>query len=449
MEFQAIICCGKGARLSPISAIKPTGVPKPLLPVAQKPMIEYALEWCDKAPFKEVIVVTDSSSFNQVNQVVKNYAKNRNKDIVPFTSVECLSMDAETTGEVIHLLRDRLTSDFVLLPCDFITDLPPQVLIEAYRNRADSDIAMAFYHHNPFENVEKTFLKTNYTIYSEEEDGHFSLLDLHSKTSVELNKALEIRTHMAWRYPRAIVSSKLLESFIYFCSHKIMQISEGGISASKSSTKIMRDFARRSWRHRQTRETVGMFIMPREATFARCNNIPVYTEANRWFMKLQAKNNQGAQVSKEKGAAVIGADASVGNNTEIGERTNVKRSVVGNNCKVGMRCRLTGCIILDNVTIADDVTLENCIVGLGATVNTKARLTNCNIEGGFVAPKGLQAKGENLMSLSLDGLIHEEALSESGYSDLYSDDDGDEAMDDEEEEEYEDEFSEDDGLFDR
>ncbi|ODV97802.1 hypothetical protein PACTADRAFT_47655 [Pachysolen tannophilus NRRL Y-2460] len=460
MEFHAIIFCGKGNLLSPFSSVRASGVPKALLPIANKAMIEYVLEWCDQAPFKEVTVVCDNDDFVAIKPVVDAYINlKRDKDILKFSKMNCIGFDGElltTTGEIVNSLRDRIISDFVILPCDFITDLPPQVLIEAYRNRSADDLGLGIFYHNSFENIDKKLLKSNYTIYSSQDDGHDNFLDLYSKESIDLQKALQVRTQMIWRYPKSIVSTKLLDSFIFFCSFKILSIVHEEFSknkANKSCTKIMRDLARRSWKHSTERETIGFFLLPKQCAFVRCNNLSSYLEANRYYLKLQLKSLiQPSIVPKEKGAATIGADSKIGENTNISERTSVKRSVVGNNCNIGKRCRLTGCIIMDNVIVEDEVLLENCIVGAKVVISTKSKLTNCNIEANYTVLKGTQAKGETIIQTSLEGLEDEDddygslygELSdeneETGPNELGVSEEDEDEYDDYDEEEFEDEF---------
>lgn len=45
-EFQAVILCGPGSRLYPIS--NNDILPKPLIPIAGKPLISYTLSWLEK-----------------------------------------------------------------------------------------------------------------------------------------------------------------------------------------------------------------------------------------------------------------------------------------------------------------------------------------------------------------------------------------------------------------
>lgn len=49
--FQAIILCGPGTSLYPFTGVEEL-LPKALIPIANKPMIQYPLEWCQKARFE-------------------------------------------------------------------------------------------------------------------------------------------------------------------------------------------------------------------------------------------------------------------------------------------------------------------------------------------------------------------------------------------------------------
>ncbi|KAH3670752.1 hypothetical protein OGAPHI_001268 [Ogataea philodendri] len=460
MEFHAVIFCGKGSSLSPISAVKETGVPKALLPVANKPMIQYVLEWCDKAPFRQITIFTETHTLARISKFVDTYKESRDSDLAQTSPIECIGADASSTGVILnqykgHILKN--TGNFVLLPCDFITDVPPQVLVEVFRGQDYNNIGLSICYNNSFENIDANkVLNSNYTMYSKQ-NSQLVLLDLCSKGSVALSKFLKIRTHLLWRYPNTQVSTALLDSFIFFGDSRLFKLLEdqkNGLISSNSATKIKRDLARRSWKHSTKQEAVGLFILPEKSTFARCNNLAVYAETNRHVLKLHAKESNTTastqkpkeKADKPKNLATVGADSLVGDNTELGERTSVKGSAIGNNCKIGNKCRLTACVVLDGVVIEDDVSLQNCTIGENARIGAGSRLVNCNIEGAYVVGSKVNLKGETLTNLEI-GLEDEDGSFEAIDDDSDEDDseDGESGYDDEsfEEEEY------DDDIFDR
>ncbi|CAG89369.2 DEHA2F14718p [Debaryomyces hansenii CBS767] len=475
MEFHAVILCGSGKALSPFSQVRSTGMPKALLPIANRPMIDYVLEWCEKAFFPKVTVVCDTDSSEQVQKALDQYNSEKSKkekakedadgddDDSSFSrSVEILGLDSSSSGEVLyHLYKTsalKTNPHFVILPCDFITNLPPQVLIEAYRNRNESDLGLMVYYRNQLdiEDKKSKIFPKNYTIYSDLPDGQCQLLDIYSKEDIDFHKTLQIRTQMCWKFPNSTISTKLLNGSVFFGSvDRIFAVfdQEDKCTESyfhdRSITKVIRDLSRRSWKHSDPKDTVGFCILPDQATFFRVNNTPVLMEANRHFMKLQAmakgQHQQQTSHPKDKASANIGIDCSIGENTSVGEKTNVKRTIVGSSCSIGKRVKLTGCLILNNITIEDDVQLENCILGNGVIIRSKSRLTNCNVESSLEVAKGTHSKGDTLLCLSLEGIVEddeEEFAVDSGESDSDDESGSDYSYDDYDE--YDDNS---DGLF--
>ena len=52
----------------------------------------------------------------------------------------------------------------------------------------------------------------------------------------------------------------------------------------RPAAKVVRDLARRLWKRSQELESIGLLIVPEQATFFRSNSLLVYMEANRYFM---------------------------------------------------------------------------------------------------------------------------------------------------------------------
>lgn len=468
MEFHAVILCGPGKALNPFSKVRATGTVKALLPIANKPMIEYVLDWCAKAFFPKITIVCDELSTEDIEAALSVYksrvalqpdGEDDSRQSNQFLDlIQVLELATASSGDVLRLLSKNNVVDplehFVLLPCDFITNLPPQVLIEAYRSRLETDIGLLCYYKNQLdiEDKKNKIFPKNYTIFADLPSGQSQLLDYYSAEDVDFHKALKIRTQLAWNYPNSTVSTKLLNSSIFFGSAKeIFDLFERYLEkftklyfSNRPLIKVIRDLARLSWQSTSCKNTIGFMLVPTQAQFTRSNNLPVLLEANRYSLKLQAQANAGRNTGpKDKLAANVGADAMVGENNELGEKTNVKRTVVGNNCKIGKRVKLTGSIILDNAIIEDDVALENCIVGHDVTIRSKSKLVSCYVESTHEVAKGTQVKGDTLLCLSLEGLDVEDGES-AIESSLEESSSGSDYDDFEEEYEYGDNS---DGLF--
>lgn len=526
MELQAFIFCGKGHSLAPFtnpsvgqSGLNTAGttsiaipdsnrLPKALLPIANRPMIEYVIDWCDQGDFKEINIVAHTEEIDLIKAGLKQFlafrkqqfelisksllATNHTHHLQAPKKVNFIASKTGTTGESLQTeLLGKIKGDFVLLPCDFITDIPPQILIDQYQNRDDDNLAMAVYYKNMLETtIDKKQLnkQQTFTVYSENEDSDKQpvLLDVYTKENVSKTKYLQIRSHLLWKYPNTTVSTKLHNSFIYFCSYELCELlTEAGDSASRAITdsepeeeeeekenqldatriypsyfrksnklihdhintktslsKIFRDLARRSWQHSKKRETVGIFILPEPgvATFIRANSLATYMDATRYILRVKSTTS-----SLMTSSSAIGADSIVDPSCKILEKSSIKLSVVSGNTTIGNKCRISGSVLLSGVEVDDECILENVIVGPAAKIGKKSKLTNCYVEGHYVVNLRSMFKGETLARSYLDGGEGEDVSSDNTYS---SEDDSD-GTDDYDEEYYDDEDFEDDGLFER
>ncbi|KAK9458108.1 nucleotide-diphospho-sugar transferase [Dipodascopsis uninucleata] len=442
MEFQAIILCGPGRDLAPLVS---ASLPKALLPIANKPMIYYSLEWCQRAGITSAIVVCSQNAEQQISQYI---SAGYNATQKPSMKIEVVAEEGET-GFILRKIRDKIKHDFVLVPCDFITDLAPQVVVDIHRNQPVKTIGTGVWYSNTIDSIDKKTLKTNLTVHTPISQPHPRLLDLLSRPKA--NNQVFVRMSMLWEYPQSVISTNLLEAFIYFFSRRVLDYDfkdsdtlpsvltansdKNNIIESlkwkKSWTMIVRELARESWKYSKSLgpETVGVYVVPKNYTFIRCKSISTYFEANRIILK-QTPYTPPPQAATANGAAV-GRDSLVGIGTILGEKTSIKRSIVGSDCTFGRECRLTGCVIMDGVVLGNGIQLENCIIGNGVIVQDRCRLIGCTVEGRYVVPRGSQFKNEILKGYSVEGLLDSD-------EDEDEDEDGDVIMDTEDEDDNED-----------
>ena len=107
-------------------------IPKALLPVANKPMIYYPLRWLEQAKVSEIMIVMDDlpSSQDILDYITKvhEWAEEAHPIITTY-QVPLGSGSADA----IRMLKGRITTDFIVATCDFITEAPPQFLQDSHR----------------------------------------------------------------------------------------------------------------------------------------------------------------------------------------------------------------------------------------------------------------------------------------------------------------------------
>lgn len=115
-----IMAGGKGTRIASVNS----EVPKPMIPILGKPILEYQMEVLKKQGYTDIILVT-----GHLGTVIRDYFGD-GSGISPVTG-EPFGVKIEYVEETVplgtagalFLLRDRLTEDFLLLNGDIIFDI--------------------------------------------------------------------------------------------------------------------------------------------------------------------------------------------------------------------------------------------------------------------------------------------------------------------------------------
>lgn len=127
-----VLAGGFGTRLRPLTET----VPKPLLPVAGKPCIDYVLNSLVAAGFRQIIVATSYMS----DRVMKRIGDGLEYDASILYSFE--AHPAGTAGAV-KILEDFLDDTFVVASGDVLADVDVRSLYETHRNRgAEATMAL-------------------------------------------------------------------------------------------------------------------------------------------------------------------------------------------------------------------------------------------------------------------------------------------------------------------
>ncbi|KAL4667710.1 hypothetical protein H8959_006399 [Pygathrix nigripes] len=130
MEFQAVVMAvGGGSRMTDLTS----SIPKPLLPVGNKPLIWYPLNLLERVGFEEVIVITTRDVQKALCAEFKMKMK---PDIV------CIPDDADMgTADSLRYVYPKLKTDVLVLSCDLITDVALYEVVDLFR-AYDASLAM-------------------------------------------------------------------------------------------------------------------------------------------------------------------------------------------------------------------------------------------------------------------------------------------------------------------
>ncbi|KAE8355635.1 nucleotide-diphospho-sugar transferase [Aspergillus coremiiformis] len=132
--FQALILCGPGVSLNTFTS-NPEEYPKCLIPVANRPMVYYPLDFCKRSGITDITLITPPSALAPLQAALQ---QNPYLTSLPSPSPTVLApKDLQMTTPTAELLRlpevqACIKTDFLLLPCDLICEIPGESLLEAW-----------------------------------------------------------------------------------------------------------------------------------------------------------------------------------------------------------------------------------------------------------------------------------------------------------------------------
>ncbi|KAI1135831.1 nucleotide-diphospho-sugar transferase [Hypoxylon sp. FL0543] len=138
--LQALILCGPGSSF-PTFTSNPDENPKALLPIANRPMVWYPIDFCYRTGITKITLICPPSAAGAITT-----ALNTNPFLtgLPHPRPDLVApqdLDLNTgTAEILRLpeIRELVTSDFVVLPCDLVCELGGDKLLQSWMVKAVS-----------------------------------------------------------------------------------------------------------------------------------------------------------------------------------------------------------------------------------------------------------------------------------------------------------------------
>ncbi|KAH7320870.1 hypothetical protein B0I35DRAFT_427998 [Stachybotrys elegans] len=138
--LQALILCGPGSSF-PTFTSNPDENPKALLPIANRPMVWYPIDLCYRTGITNITLICPPSA-----SVAIESAMNTNPFLtgLPLPRPDILApadLDQNTgTAEILRLpeVRQLVTGDFLVLPCDLVCELGADKLLQAWMVKSAS-----------------------------------------------------------------------------------------------------------------------------------------------------------------------------------------------------------------------------------------------------------------------------------------------------------------------
>jgi NDP-sugar pyrophosphorylase family protein len=122
-EMKAVIQCGgKGTRLRPHTSI----LPKPLMPIGARPVLELVLKWLRRNGIRDVFVTT-----GYLGHLIRSVCGDGSQWNMQITYTQ--ELEPLGTMGPLSLLRDKLNESFLVLNGDVLTDLNLNQFVSFHR----------------------------------------------------------------------------------------------------------------------------------------------------------------------------------------------------------------------------------------------------------------------------------------------------------------------------
>ncbi|CAJ0608417.1 unnamed protein product [Cylicocyclus nassatus] len=376
-ELQAVLLCGgSGSRMMELC----DGMFKFLLPIADVPMFWYPLNTLVNSGIKDVKIFVREDAEAEVHRLLKTPLFS-----FPSASLEVVSISRENedwgTADVLRHYSSKITRDFVVMSCDFITDARLQPMIDQFRaHKATllcllSDMCAT----GPVPGPKVRRGKGRDFIAMEESTNRL----VYMTSEEDFDQPVNAEPWMN-KFSNVSLTARYVDCHVYFMRHSCL----GLIAKQKNFASLKADFVPYLLSQQYTmpegdhEEPKCMaYLLPHgNATVAaHANNLGAYFEVNKSILKslprISPKLYVG-QVFDGKSTGIHTNESLVAEDAKIGERSLIKRSVIGSRCCVGEKANVQGSLVMDGASIGKGAKITQSIICCGASIGDNAELTS-------------------------------------------------------------------------
>ncbi|KAJ3071818.1 hypothetical protein HDU98_004751 [Podochytrium sp. JEL0797] len=400
--------------------------PRCLLPLANVPLIEYTLEFLATAGVEQIYVVCCAHA-DQIKAYLKNSRWGKAAGVPRITTV--VSQQLASAGDALRDLdaKQLLKSDFILVSGDVVANMDLTKALDEHRARRliDKNGIMTM--------VLKAASPTHRT-RSKGEEGIY-VLDAATQECVQYRSVfptkhkLKLDLELFKSHSELQVRNDLMDCQIDICTvdvpalftenfdyqdirnHFVRGILESDILGKQIHVHIINDTYAARVRSTQMYDSISKDVMARWT-------YPMTPETN--ILGNTTYKHQNPYIYKEANVIVqfttrLGHHVVVGDETVIGEKTEITNSVIGRKCRIGKNVRIHGSYLWDGVVVGDNCVIERSILADGVVV-----LNGVTVEKGSILSFGVHV-GPDFVVKEFSRLSLNKGMDEDDSSDSDSD----------------------------
>ncbi|KAJ8270855.1 hypothetical protein GJAV_G00120040 [Gymnothorax javanicus] len=418
MELQAVLmAAGGGSRMMDLTY----SMPKPLLPVGNKPLIWYPLNSLEKVGFEEVIVITTK----EVQRLLSPDTKMK-------LDVVCIPDDTDMgTADALRHIQQKIKTDVLVVSCDLITDVALHEVVDLFRAH-DATLSMLM-------SKTQEFTETVPGQKGKKKGGEqrdFVGVDssgtrlLFMANEADLDEDLVIRKSILRKHPRMRLRTGLLDAHLYCLKKSVVHFLAENKSISSIRGELIPYLVRKQFsksvgsqkdkedldqnQKKDTNTNAELHIPSKdeeqqqlardrscwndhrgdmseayhgcklrcyvhimeEGMCYRVNTLAAYIEANRMAPKLLEDPvvHPSAVISER---SLVGSDSIIGASCQISDKTSIKRSTIGASTVVREKAKITNSIIMSGVTIEEGCSIQGSVICSNAVIGRGSDIKYC------------------------------------------------------------------------
>jgi mannose-1-phosphate guanylyltransferase len=347
--MQAVILVGgEGTRLRPLTST----VPKPVVPLVDRPFIAYMLEWLRRHGISDVVM---SCGFLAAG--VRNVLGDGTAFGIRLRYVE--EPQPLGTGGAIRYAESLLDERFLVLNGDVLSDLDLTAQVEQH---------------------ERTGARATLALVSVEDPSAYGL--------VRLNDDRSVADFLEKPSPDQVDSEPLISAGAYVLEREVLDMmpAEGPCSIEREVWPEMVGHGLYGFAGQGYWLDIGTPERYLQATFDILErNVATGVALGDDFLAVADGTASEGRIVPP---AVIQAGCRIGAGSRVGSL-----AVLGRDAQVGRQATIERAVVLQGAEIGDGCQLEHCIVGAGARVGAGTQ-----IDGGAVLGEGVTVGERNVLS---------------------------------------------------
>ncbi|KAH0462449.1 hypothetical protein IEQ34_010024 [Dendrobium chrysotoxum] len=410
-------------------------MPKPLLPVANRPVLSYVLELLEASNLKDLIVVVEGED---VALRVGGWISGAYVDRL-HVEVAAVPEEVGTAGALRAVAHHLTAKDILVVSGDLVSDVPPGAVAATHR-RLDAAVT-ALLCITPVSGSSESVSSVGKDKGRKLPRANIVGLDhtrqylLHVAAGAEVGKDIKIQKSILQANGQMEIRADLMDAHMYAFQRTILQevldqkemfhsikhdvfpylvrtqlrseildkgAPKNGLNGA-DYTLNGSDLASENLTNRTHK--CCAYIANKSKYCSRLNSVQAFCDINRDVVgeaghlsgySFSAQNNIVHPSAELGSKTTVGPQCMLDEGSKLGDKCSVKRSVIGRHCRIGSNVKIFNSVVMNHVTIEDGCFIQGSVICNNAQLQERVVLKDCQVGAGYVLTVGSEYKSEPL-----------------------------------------------------